>query len=221
MTQMQLDTLTLRYWQDFQLAPDDLEHLSEVLIEQEAPMTVGALARRLMEKHLEEEKAVRDGLTEAYNHRFFQEMLDNKIAEAERNEEPLSLLMIDLDNFKLINDQFGHQNGDMILREVGMLMKDRIRSSDILARYGGEEFAIILTKTTAGEGYKLAEILRNTIEKKVFVSPDDVKFSITVSIGVSELMEHAHNKRDLIAAADRGLYNAKREGKNCTEIAER
>jgi diguanylate cyclase (GGDEF)-like protein len=168
----------------------------------------------------ERQKAIRDGLTETYNHRFFQEMLDNKIAEAQRNNEPISLLMIDLDNFKLINDQFGHQNGDMILREVGRLMKDRIRSSDILARYGGEEFAIILPKTTATEGYKLAENLRDTIESKEFISPDDIKFRITVSIGVSEFGKHAHNKPDLIAAADRGLYNAKNEGKNRTEIAE-
>jgi diguanylate cyclase (GGDEF)-like protein len=168
----------------------------------------------------ERQKAIRDGLTETYNHRFFQEMLDNKIAEAQRNNESISLLMIDLDNFKLINDQFGHQNGDMILREVGRLMKERIRASDILARYGGEEFAIILPKTASSEGYKLAENLRDTIENKIFVSPDDIKFRITISIGVSELGKHAHNKPDLIAAADRGLYDAKKGGKNRTEIAE-
>lgn len=168
----------------------------------------------------ERQKAIRDGLTETYNHRFFQEILDNKIAEAERNKEPISLLMIDIDNFKSINDKFGHQNGDLILREVGKLMKDRIRASDILARYGGEEFAIILPKTTSGEGFNLAENLRDTIKNKVFVSPDDVRFRITVSIGISELGEHAHNKMDLIAAADRGLYNAKKEGKDRTEIAE-
>jgi diguanylate cyclase (GGDEF)-like protein len=170
--------------------------------------------------HLEEEKAVRDGLTEAYNHRFFQEILENKIAEAQRNEEPISLLMIDLDNFKMINDQFGHQNGDMILKSVGSLMKDRIRSSDILARYGGEEFAIILPKTAALEGYKLAENLRNSVESKEFISPDGLKLTVTISIGVAELLKHAHNKRDLIAAADRALYLAKKEGKNCTCVAE-
>lgn len=169
---------------------------------------------------LEEEKAMRDGLTEAYNHRFFQEMLDSKIAEAQRSQEPISLLMIDLDNFKLINDQFGHQNGDMILREVGILMKDRIRSSDILARYGGEEFAIILPKTTSLEGYQLAEKLRSSLEGKEFIAPDGLKFNITVSIGVSEFLKHAHNKRDLIAAADRALYMAKDAGRNCTIVAE-
>jgi diguanylate cyclase (GGDEF)-like protein len=168
----------------------------------------------------ERKKAIMDGLTETYNHRFFQEMLDNKIAEAERNREPVSLLMIDLDNFKTINDQFGHQNGDMILREVGGLMKDRIRSSDILARYGGEEFAIILPKTNTVDGCNLAETLRVAIENKVFVSPDDIKFRITVSIGVAEFGTHAHNKKDLISAADRGLYSAKKRGKNRTEIAE-
>ncbi|MEJ2567682.1 MAG: GGDEF domain-containing protein, partial [candidate division WOR-3 bacterium] len=168
----------------------------------------------------ERKKAIMDGLTETYNHRFFQEMLDNKIAEAERNGEHVSLLMIDLDNFKTINDQFGHQNGDMILHDVGLLMKERIRSSDILARYGGEEFAIILPKTNAVDGCNLAENLRLAIENKVFVSPDDIKFRITVSIGVAEFGTHANNKKDLIAAADRGLYSAKKRGKNRTEIAE-
>jgi diguanylate cyclase (GGDEF)-like protein len=170
--------------------------------------------------HLEEEKAMRDGLTEAYNHRFFQEILDNKIAEAQRNEEPISLLMIDLDNFKMVNDQFGHQNGDMILKSVGRLMKDRIRSSDILARYGGEEFAIILPKTGSLEGYNLAENIRNSVESKEFISQDGLKFNVTISIGISELFKHADSKRDLIAAADRALYLAKKEGKNCTCVAE-
>jgi diguanylate cyclase (GGDEF)-like protein len=165
-------------------------------------------------------QAVRDGLTNAFNHGFFQEILDNKIAEAQRNEESISLLMIDLDNFKMINDQFGHQNGDMILKNVGGLMKDSIRSSDILARYGGEEFAIILPKTISLEAYKIAEKLRISIENKEFVSPDGIKLKITISIGISEFFKHADNKRDLIAAADRALYLAKKEGKNCTFVAE-
>jgi diguanylate cyclase (GGDEF)-like protein len=128
--------------------------------------------------------------------------------------------MIDLDNFKMINDQFGHQNGDMILKNVGGLMKDSIRSSDILARYGGEEFAIILPKTISLEAYKIAEKLRISIENKEFVSPDGIKLKITISIGISEFFKHADNKRDLIAAADRALYLAKKEGKNCTFVAE-
>jgi diguanylate cyclase (GGDEF)-like protein len=179
------------------------------------------IASSSVEKAILYEKArYRDVLTEAYNHRFFQEILDNKIAEAERNEEPLTLLMIDFDNFKMINDQFGHQNGDMILREVGKLMNDNIRSSDILARYGGEEFAIILSKTTSLDGYKIAENLRSSIGKKEFISPDGLKFRVTVSIGVAEFLKHAQNKTDLIDAADRALYLAKREGKNYTIIAE-
>jgi diguanylate cyclase (GGDEF)-like protein len=165
-------------------------------------------------------QAIRDGLTDTFNHGFFQEILDNKIAEAERSEEPFTLLMIDFDNFKMINDRFGHQNGDMILREVGKLMKDSIRSSDILARYGGEEFAIILSKATSLEGYKLAESLRSSIERKEFISPDGLKFNVTISIGVAEFLKHARNKTDLIDAADRALYLAKREGKNYTIIAE-
>ncbi len=169
---------------------------------------------------LYEQARYKDGLTGAYNHRFFQEILEDKIKAAERGEEPVTLLMIDFDNFKMINDRFGHQNGDLILREVGKLMKDSVRSSDILARYGGEEFAIILLKTTSMEGYKIAENLRSSIEKKEFISPDGLKFNVTISIGVAELFKHAHNKTDLIDAADRALYFAKGEGKNCTIIAE-
>jgi diguanylate cyclase (GGDEF)-like protein len=179
------------------------------------------IASSSVEKAILYEKArYRDVLTEAYNHRFFQEILDNKIAEAERSEEPVTLLMIDFDNFKMINDQFGHQNGDLILREVGKLMNENIRSSDILARYGGEEFAIILSKTTSLDGYKIAENLRSAIEKKEFISPDGLKFNVTVSIGIAEFLKHAQNKTDLIDAADRALYLAKREGKNYTIIAE-
>jgi diguanylate cyclase (GGDEF)-like protein len=169
---------------------------------------------------LYEQARYKDGLTGAYNHRYFQEILEDKIKAAERGEEPLTLLMIDFDNFKMINDQFGHQNGDLILREVGKLMKDSVRSSDTLARYGGEEFAIILLKTTSMEGYKIAEKLRISIGKKEFISPDGLKFTVTISIGLAEFSKHAQNKTDLIDAADRALYLAKREGKNCTIIAE-
>jgi diguanylate cyclase (GGDEF)-like protein len=199
---------------------DCFDHNQDVMILNLMADIAASSVEKAFLYHLEEEKAMRDGLTEAYNHRFFQEILDNKIAEAQRNEEPISLLMIDLDNFKMINDQFGHQNGDMILKSVGRLMKDRIRSSDILARYGGEEFAIILPKTGSLEGYKLAENLRNSVESKEFVSQDGLKFNVTISIGIAELLKHAHNKLDLIAAADRALYFAKKEGKNCTCVAE-
>ncbi len=168
----------------------------------------------------EREKAIRDGLTGTYNHRFFQEMMVNKIADAKRNEDSVSLLMLDIDNFKLINDRFGHQSGDLVLKKIGKLMKERIRTSDIIARYGGEEFAIILPKTSAEKGYKLAEILRTTIENTIFTSPEGINFHVTASIGVSEYPVHADNKDNLVASADRALYTAKEQGKNQAVIAE-
>jgi len=169
---------------------------------------------------LEKEKAIMDGLTNTYNHRFFQEMLNHKIAESDRNKEPISLIMLDIDNFKIINDKYGHQTGNTVLKEIASILKERIRNSDILSRYGGEEFAIVLPKTTAEKCCTLAEDLRETIRNKKFLSSYGKSLSITVSIGISEFPSHGVDKIDLVAAADRALYIAKEEGKNRTIIAE-
>lgn len=168
----------------------------------------------------EREKAILDGLTQVYNHRFFQEILSKKIAETSRNNEPITLVMIDLDNFKMINDSYGHQTGDIVLKEIASLMKERVRSSDILARYGGEEFAIILPSASCESGYKLAEVLRTEIEQYKIKTKDGTFITVTVSSGISECPLHGDNKNDLVAAADRALYIAKKQGKNRTIIGE-
>ncbi len=182
-------------------------------------IAASAVEKAILYDH-EKEKALRDGLTNAYNHRFFQEMLNHQIAESIRNGDPISLIMLDIDNFKWINDKHGHQAGDTVLKEIASLMKERIRNSDILSRYGGEEFAIILPKTTAVKCYTLAESLRETIGNRKFFISEGKNLSVTVSIGISECPAHGDNKDDLVAAADRALYMAKEEGRNKTIIAE-
>lgn len=182
-------------------------------------IAASAVEKAILYDH-EREKAIIDELTKAYNHRFFQEMLNHQIAESIRNKEPLSLIMLDIDNFKMINDKYGHQTGDTVLKEITSVMKERIRNSDILSRYGGEEFTIILPKTPAEKCHNLAEDLRKVIEDRKILSLDGKGLSITVSIGISEFPSHADNKNDLVAAADRALYMAKEEGKNKSIIAE-
>lgn len=168
----------------------------------------------------EREKAIRDGLTGAYNHRFFQEIMENKLAEARRNENPLSLLMLDIDNFKEINDKYGHQTGDIVLKRIGEIIGGRIRSSDVFARYGGEEFAIILPNTPAEKAVKLGEVLRKVVETATFKAEGDEVFKVTISIGIAESLVHSDKKEGIISAADRALYLAKEMGKNETVLAE-
>ncbi len=182
-------------------------------------IAASAVEKAILYDH-EREKAIMDELTKSYNHRFFQEVLSHQIAESIRNKEPLSLIMLDIDNFKMVNDRYGHQTGDIVLMEIASIMKERIRNSDILSRYGGEEFTIILPKTTAEKCFNLAEDLRSAIEERKISSIDGKTLSITVSIGISEFPSHAEDKSDIIAAADRALYISKKEGKNKSTIAE-
>ena len=157
-----------------------------------------------------------DGLTGLYNHRVFQERLEEEVERANRYHRPLSLLMLDVDHFKVHNDTHGHLWGDAILAELARLLKDSSRTSDIAARYGGEEFALILPETTQDQALHIANRLRETIAAHRFLDTHPAE-SLTVSIGVA-MHQPANGKQTLIAAADRALYTAKRAGRNrvCT-----
>lgn len=171
---------------------------------------------RLMEttKH----SAVIDSLTGLYNRRFFDEMLGKQMALANRREEPLSLLIADLDNFKDFNDTYGHIAGDRVLQQVASIMKDSIRSSDILARYGGEEFAIIMPTTDMTNATEKAEEIRQHVESNNFDNIVAGKtFKITISIGVASSPEHGTEYDTLAGAADKALYKAKNGGRNRVE----
>ncbi len=158
-----------------------------------------------------------DSLTSLWNHGFFQDTLIKEIEKAKASSNPLTLAIIDIDDFKKFNDTWGHQNGDIALTELAKILKDSSRESDCACRYGGEEFSIILTKTNKEQAFTIAERLRDEIAKNKFplaMSKDLV--NLTVSIGIATLPEDAHTKEELILKADKAMYTAKFIGKNKT-----
>ncbi|HTD52673.1 MAG TPA: sensor domain-containing diguanylate cyclase, partial [Thermoanaerobaculia bacterium] len=162
------------------------------------------------------EQSVRDGLTGAYNHRHFQESLQKEIGRAERRGRPLTVLMLDIDDFKSVNDRFGHPVGDAILQRIVAEIRSEIRGDmDMLARYGGEEFAVILPETPPDEGAEVAERIRRRIDERLFRPPESEEIlRVTASIGLATFPSDAADKRELIEKADAALYHAKRGGKN-------
>jgi|GEM_PF-1686609 len=157
--------------------------------------------------------AATDGLTGLINRRQFNLQLDSEIARSKRYRNPLSLALFDIDDFKKINDFYGHPTGDRILQELGHLISTNVRESDISARYGGEEFALILPETGQIDAYELLERLRLMIEHTVFCLPDN-PMTVTISVGVAQLDPDHAESYDLIERADAALYQAKKQGKN-------
>lgn len=156
-----------------------------------------------------------DGLTEAYNHRYFQNFLDREIKRADRNSYTLSVVMIDIDHFKKFNDAHGHQTGDYILRQFSDIVRDTLREYDLFARYGGEEFVLVLPETSALDAEIVAEKIRSIVASHTFESECE-KYHITASFGVAEITpsEDKFSKSDLIGFADEALYDAKKKGRN-------
>ncbi len=158
-----------------------------------------------------------DSLTNLWNHGYFQFMLQEEIERSKAMHLPLSLIMLDMDFFKIYNDNCGHQEGDKVLREISKLIKDYSRKMDYVCRYGGEEFSIILPQTSKKEAYFIAERLREIIEKYEFPHEDMQPFKqITVSLGVATLPEDSQTKSGLIECADKLMYQAKETGRNKT-----
>jgi two-component system cell cycle response regulator len=164
-----------------------------------------------------QELARRDELTHLYNRRAMEDMLADEAARAMRYRRPLSVMMIDFDHFKEINDRHGHRAGDDVLREAALLVVAELRANDKATRYGGEEFCLILPEAGADEAAALAERLRRALEGHVFRVARDggaVDLRVTASIGVASLGEHAGSAERLVRAADRALYEAKAAGRN-------
>ena len=160
--------------------------------------------------------AIKDGLTGIYNHRYLQERLALEMEVADRRQTPLTCLMIDLDNFKSVNDRFGHPFGDTVLIGVALLIRENIRHIDTAGRYGGEEFLILMPKTPSDVALVVAERIRKAVERHVF-SANYNCVKVTLSIGVatypmSELK--AEDKGVFLRAVDDALYHAKNSGKN-------
>jgi len=172
-----------------------------------------AIVRDFTKQREAEKMAETDPLTNIYNRRKFSELLDQEIERVERYNRSLAVILLDIDHFKRINDTFGHDAGDSVLKKISRLIRENIRSVDTLARYGGEEFVIILPETTLKKAMTVAERIRRVIERKSF----DTVGHITISAGVS-IFEESDNKQSIVKKADRGLYIAKSEGRNRVSI---
>ncbi|MBD3246301.1 MAG: diguanylate cyclase [Candidatus Omnitrophica bacterium] len=154
-------------------------------------------------------RAHTDSLTGLWNHGYFQYALDEEMTKAKRAKTPLSIMMIDMDNFKRYNDVQGHIQGDKALKRVSAILKDNCRKVDTLCRYGGEEFSLILPATSLQEAYLLAERIRTSVAHS-----DVLGSKFTISIGIAALEDFSLEKETFIRRADTALYRAKREGKN-------
>ena len=165
-------------------------------------------------------RADRDPLTGFYNHRFLHERLGEEIVRAQRGRQPLSLLMLDLDDFKLVNDNFGHLFGDRVLTWTGELIRSTLRASDIPARYGGDEFAVILPETDGDEARRTAERILEAFADRPFISEQRGPVPVAISIGVASFPDCGRTATELIASADSALYQVKRDGGRDAAIAE-
>jgi diguanylate cyclase (GGDEF)-like protein len=154
-------------------------------------------------------------LTGIFNRRYLDHRLAEEVARAQRYDLPLSILMLDIDHFKQINDRYGHQAGDQVLISLGEVVARELRESDILARYGGEEFLVMALNIHLLGATYVAERICKRIESHSFILPNDPSgISVTVSIGVASLGNGVDDREKLVQVADENLYRAKREGRN-------
>ncbi len=158
--------------------------------------------------------ATTDGLTELYNHRFFQEKIRQKIVQAEKNKSNFSLILIDIDFFKKFNDKYGHQAGDAVLKHVANTLKKNVRTEDFVCRYGGEEMTIILNNANKDVAIKTAQDICKIIADKKYELTPELEVNITISLGVSTYPENGTTPTELIEYADKCLYKAKENGRN-------
>jgi diguanylate cyclase (GGDEF)-like protein len=165
------------------------------------------------------EQAVRDPLTKLYNRRFMEETLSHEVARAQRQGLPLSIAMMDLDFFKNINDSYGHDAGDKVLSEMGMLLQRSLRGTDIACRLGGEEFIIIMPETTLENAHRHCDTIRHRFKTLNILHAGRSIPDATVSIGLATFPDHGHDGKSTLAAADAALYSAKELGRDRVVLA--
>jgi diguanylate cyclase (GGDEF)-like protein len=158
-----------------------------------------------------------DSLTNLWNHGYFQYLLGVEVEKSKATSTQFSLLMLDIDDFKVYNDSLGHQAGDRILKEMANLLKNQSRKMDYVCRYGGEEFAIILPYTDKKEAFLIAERFRENIAKYPFIHQEILpQKTLTTSLGLAAFPEDGNTTAELISYSDKALYEAKKKGKNNT-----
>ncbi|MFP3031917.1 MAG: diguanylate cyclase, partial [Wolbachia sp.] len=155
-------------------------------------------------------------LTNCYNRRYFDAHLRNIVKDSVEKDRRLSLMILDIDYFKMVNDSFGHSAGDELLKQIQRRISENIRVTDLLARFGGEEFVVVMPDTDTSDAYTIAERIRKIIAKKPFILADkNTTHDVTVSIGIAEMQESdLDNIKEFIVRADKYLYKAKNSGRN-------
>lgn len=172
---------------------------------------INALQSRLLEQ------AARDPLTHLYNRRYLDETLEREIARARREGHPLSIVMLDVDHFKQLNDTYGHHAGDEVLKALSEMLSEDTRAEDVACRYGGEEFLLLLPNMPIEKASERAELWRSRLELRTF-SFGNFSLMVTASFGVSGYPDHGKTPDELTRAADNALYGAKRNGRNRVEV---
>lgn len=167
------------------------------------------------EKETLEALSITDGLTSLYNHRYFFEYFNKKVLEGCRS---MTVLFCDIDHFKAVNDTYGHLVGDMVLREVGSIIKNVIGDSSCIFRYGGEEFVLVLHNHTADQAFETAEKIRLDVMASIPVKEYSYQIPITLSIGIASYPNDGADAEDTIDKADKAMYCAKQRGRNQTRV---
>ncbi len=168
-----------------------------------------------------ENLTIRDDLTSLSNARHLHYILDNEINRSGRYNKPFSMIFMDIDHFKKVNDTYGHIHGSELLKETADLIQKCIRVVDFGARYGGDEFIVVLPETNKAEAFVIAERIRKTIEENKFLERDGLSIHFTASLGVATFPMDADSKDELIKMADHAMYNSKKTSRNCVTAAEK
>ena len=166
------------------------------------------------------QQSIRDALTGMFNRRYMEETLEREILRADRNHEPVGVIMLDIDHFKQFNDSFGHQAGDVLLQSLGRFLLSHVRGEDVACRYGGEEFILLLPGSSIEKSLQRAEEIREKVSSINVVFQGQTLGAITLSLGVAVFPEHGRSPEDLIQSSDQALYRAKTKGRNCVVVAD-
>lgn len=201
------------------LSPTDADHKKallflEILVNQ-LSLSISAIKMRDLLK----DQATRDPLTNLFNRRYLEETLQRELHRAERHSTPVSIIMIDIDHFKNINDTYGHDGGDEVLEKIGSLLQKYYRKSDIACRFGGEEFILVLPEMSLDIAIKRAEIIRLATESLCLTLHGQEMKGLTISLGVATYPQHGTSMEALVSAADKALYRAKSLGRNRVEVS--
>jgi len=166
------------------------------------------------------EQAIRDPLTGLLNRRFLEETLARDVYRAQRRNSPLCVAMLDLDDFKQFNDTFGHDAGDSLLRELGRVIREKLRKSDILCRYGGDEFVILLPQTEKNSALVVAKRLQEMMRKTQFLTDEGLNLNVRCSMGLATYPEDAKSSHEIIRQADEMMYMVKNTTRDNIAVAQ-